>query len=65
MAIEMNSKKKKTVSQKIKKYTRIINFTLTAAAVIMSIYQLIPKEEKIENIDGSVLAESRTPSDTE
>ena len=46
--------------KKIKKYVKLIKFAATAATVAMAIYTLIPKSEKITDIDTDAL-ESYSP----
>ncbi len=46
--------------KKIKKYVKLIKFAAACATVAMAVYTLIPKSEKIKDIDTAAL-EHYTP----
>ncbi len=50
--------------KKIKKYVKIIKFVAAAATVAMAVYTLIPKSEKITDIDTTALEHYSPETDT-
>lgn len=57
-------KKNKTVkkiNKKLHKASKIIHLAATALVVAMTVYTLIPKDEKISGIDENTLAERFMP----
>lgn len=57
-------KKNKTVkkiSKKLSKASKIINLAATALVLAVTVYTLIPKDEKISGIDENKLAERFMP----
>ena len=50
----------KVIKKKIKKYKLIATVTATAITVAYTVYTLIPKSEKIEDVDVEALVRSTT-----
>ena len=48
---------------KVKKYLRIAKIAATAAVVAMSVYNLIPKSEKINGIDTKKFVDNVTSAE--
>lgn len=46
---------KKTCIRKVKRIITLLQLAATASLVAMTVYSLIPKDEKIKNIDTTVL----------
>ena len=57
----MKKKTLKKINKKITRASRLINLVATAAVVAMTVYTLIPKNEKISGIDENHLAEKFMP----
>ncbi len=57
----MKKKTLKKINKKITRASRLVNFVATAAVVAMTVYTLIPKNEKISGIDENRLAEKFMP----
>lgn len=61
----MKNKTLKKISKKLSKASRIINFAATALVLAVTVYTLIPKDEKISGIDENRLAEQFMPKPDE
>ncbi|MGN1443744.1 MAG: hypothetical protein ACI4XE_07835 [Acutalibacteraceae bacterium] len=57
----MKNKALKKINKKITRASRLINFVATAMVVAVTVYTLIPKDEKITGIDENRLAEKFMP----
>ncbi len=57
----MKKKALKRINKKITRASRLINLAATAVVVAMTVYTLIPKDEKISGIDENRLAEKFMP----
>ncbi|MCM1364612.1 MAG: hypothetical protein NC122_00030 [Faecalibacterium sp.] len=56
----MKKTKKKPLEKRLKKYERIVHAVGMIAVAAFSIYQLVPKDDKFDGVDGVKLAENRT-----
>lgn len=56
-----NNKTVKKINKKLHKASKIINLAATALVLAMTVYTLIPKDEKISGIDENKLAERFMP----
>lgn len=50
-----NKKVKKSFSKKLNRTVTIVQLTVTAIVAAITVYKMIPKDEKIKNIDGDAL----------
>lgn len=51
-------KKKTTFSKKLNRTVKLVQLTVTAIVAAVTIYSMIPKNEKIKNVDTHVLADN-------
>ena len=61
----MKNKTLKKINKKISRASRLINLIATAVVVAVTVYTLIPKDEKITGIDENRLAEEFMPKPEE
>lgn len=57
-----NKKIKKSFSKKLNRTVTIVQLTVTAIVAAITVYKMIPKDEKIKNINSEVLIKSHTVS---
>lgn len=60
----MKNKTLKKINKKLSVASRIINLAATALVVAVTVYTLIPKDEKISGIDENRLADRFMPKPT-